>query len=80
MKNKPALLLIGEVSPITSEIAEILRSDFTVRLLSPDEPSCNDIKHFTYCVCAVNFDKIDSAIFRKIQSNVIDKSGILLIT
>jgi MoaA/NifB/PqqE/SkfB family radical SAM enzyme len=79
MKNKPVLLLIGEVSPVTSEIAEILRSDFTVRLLSPDEPGCNDIEHFTYCVCAVNFDKIDSAIFRKIQSNVIDKSGILLI-
>ena len=79
MKNKPALLLIGEASPIASEIAEILRSDFTVRLLSPDELSCNDVENLTYCVCAANIDKIDSVVFRQIQSNVTGKSGILLI-
>lgn len=79
MKNKPVLLLIGEASPITSEIVEILRSDFTVRLLSPGELSCNDVENLTCCVCTANLDKIDAAVFRQIQSNVTDKSGVLLI-
>ena len=77
--NKPTLLLIGEASSITAEITGILCPDFTVRLLPSNEVNGNDVEDIACCICVDCPDKIDPVVFRRIKSNVTDKSGVLVL-
>jgi MoaA/NifB/PqqE/SkfB family radical SAM enzyme len=79
MNNKPVLLLIGEASPIMTEITNILRADFAVRLAKPSEVNCTDAKGIQFFVCAVSPYEIDPLVFQQIQLNVIGNDGVLLI-